>query len=99
MNKYEQIAADYLYNAEKINFKTLGEFLEANAWRIYDAYDKQCKRADILQELDERGIDYTKRDVDYILEKYETLLEDYSDWREWLNLAIRDYFGGAKNAD
>lgn len=73
--------------------QTLADFLQENEWRIYDHYDKKCKRTDIMFELEEREIDHTEDDIDNILDIYEDYLENDDSWRDCLNMAIDDVMG------
>lgn len=91
--KMNDLARDYFANDIVINADTLGEFLNKNAWQLYDIYSKDCKIEDIKSELEERGLEYTDEDLEMVLEKYEDCLEDNDTWRICLNNAIDYVFG------
>lgn len=76
-----------------ITIQTLADFLQENEWRIYDHYDKNCKRCDIKTELEERELEYTDKNIDDILYYYEDYLSESDEWRNCLNMAIEDVLG------
>lgn len=84
------IAKEYFDKNYNITAQTLADFLAENEWRIYDHYDKLCKKTDIMLELKEREIKYSNKDVEDILDCYEGYLEDNDTWRDCLNKAIYD---------
>lgn len=88
--QYNEIAKQYFAENKTIDENTLSAFLQANVWKIYDIYDKDCKRCDIRLELEEREIKHSNKDVEDILEVYEDYLSENDAWRDCLNEAIND---------
>lgn len=91
-DKILEMAKQYFCENKKINANTLSAFLDKYIWRLYDIYDKQCKRSDIMIELAEREIKYNDDDIEHILDRYEDYLIENGAWRDCLNEAISTYF-------
>lgn len=89
MTMYD-IAKEYFDNNTTLTPQSLADYLTLKEVTIYSNFDKKCKRTDIMLELEERELEYSKDDVETILDVYENYLEDNDIWRDCLNMAIDD---------
>ena len=91
--KYNELAKQYFNENKTIDEKTLSAFLQKWNWKLYDFYDKDCKREDIKFELDEMGRTANEDDIEDILDKYENLLSEEDSWHYLLQAAIEWVLG------
>ena len=91
--KYNELAKQYFDENKTIDEKTLSAFLQKWAWKLYDLYDKDCKREDIKMELEEMERTATDDEIEYILDRYEDTLSDDDCWHYHLQSAIEWVLG------
>lgn len=92
------MAKQYFCENSTINEDTLSAFLDKYLWKFYDIYDKDCKREDIMFELEEQERTATEDEIDAILDKYENTMSDEDIWHYHLQNAI-DWVIGDYNED
>jgi len=91
--KYDELAKQYFDESKTIDEKTLSAFLQKCGWKLYDLYDKDCKREDIKIELEEMDKTANEDEIEDILDRYEDLLSEEDSWHYHLQAAIEWVLG------
>lgn len=92
----KKLISDYFEDNETLQ-KDVYDFVCHNLWHLYNIYDTECHREDVVDELEELGY---KTDIipetliDDIVTSYDENLGDYGSengWRYILENTIEDY--------